>query len=212
MRPTPARALPAAAALAAVLTAATACAIDTGGPTPADTPASASPTPSPAPSPTPSTRAEPGVTDHPQRPVVLAPGEPASLALASAGGARARMEVAVTDVTRGDISDLSGFELGPAARRSTPYYADVAVTSTARTSPAVTQVPLWGLDSEGTVRPPADVIGTFRRCQPQPLPEQLGRGETVRTCLTYLLPRGTDLEAVQYRFNNGRPPFTWPVR
>jgi hypothetical protein len=203
MGPTPARGLRGAVALATVLAAATACAIGTGDDTPAQAPTSASPTPSPA------TPAKPA---RPQRPVVLALGDPASLALGSARGQDARLDVAVTGVTRGDIRDLSGFELGPAARRSTPYYAHVRVTASEPQRPSVSQVPLWGLDSEGTVRPPADVIGTFRRCQPQALPQRMSRGETVRTCLIYLLPQGTGLEAVQYRYNDERPPITWPVR
>jgi hypothetical protein len=139
-------------------------------------------------------------------------GQPASLTLGSDRVQPARVDVAVTDVTRGDISDLSAFELDRAARRSTPYYASVAVTSTGRSSPSTSQVPLWGLDSEGTVRPPADVIGTFRRCQPRPLPQRMSRGESVRTCLIYLLPPETGLEAVQYRFHGDRPPYTWRVR
>jgi hypothetical protein len=204
------RVLLGAVALGACLPAAAAC---SGGADDGAAPSTSPPTRSPAsgsgnaahdtaPTPTPS----------PDAPVVLAPGEPASVSLGTVGGADARVDVTVTEVVRGDIEDLSAFELGPAARRSTPYYAHATVTSTGRASPSASHVPLWGLDSTGTVRPPADVIGSFRRCQPRPLPARMSRGESVRTCLIYLLPEGTRLEAVQYRFSGDHPPYTWPVR
>jgi hypothetical protein len=142
--------------------------------------------------------------------VELAMGEPASFTLPGDSGRSSRVRLAVTDVTEGRISDLSKFRLDAQARASTPYYATVRVTNRGEGRLAGTRLTLWALGSDGTVRPPADVVGSFRRCQDSPLPDRFARGDSARTCLLYLLPEGTTLQAVQYRFND-RPPYSWPV-
>ncbi|HEX2176269.1 MAG TPA: hypothetical protein VHG70_10190 [Nocardioidaceae bacterium] len=184
------------AAFAAGLVATAACTPDGGStapaesPSPSRSPASASPTPSQ---------------------VQLALGEDASVTLQGRGGESAEVGIAVTDVTRGRIRHLADFRLDAQARRSTPYYATVRITNNGRADLGGRRVTLWGLDSQGTVLPPADVVGTFRRCQNEPLPRRFRRGDSARTCLLYLAPEGTTLDAVQYRFNSNRPPYSWPV-
>jgi hypothetical protein len=142
--------------------------------------------------------------------VELALGEPATVTLTNRDGETSEVEVSVTEVTEGRIGHLRQFRLDEQARSSTPYYATVRVRNTGTADLAGRRVVLWGLDSEGTVRPAADVIGSFRRCQNDPLPRRFTRGDRTSTFLLYLVPEGTTLEAVQYRFNN-RPPFSWPV-
>jgi hypothetical protein len=167
----------------------------TGGDTSGDAP------PKPRPSPTAS----------PTGPVELSMGESASVPLDPADKSSSQVDLAVTDVVQGDIRDLSEFELDRQTRRSTPYYADVEVTKGGTGDLTGRRVTLWGLDSTGTVRPPADVVGTFKECPPDPLPKGFTAGETAQTCLIYLLPEGTSLEAVQYRFQGGTAPYSWPV-
>ncbi len=181
------------AVLTVALASATACTQETGGSAPA-------PSPTEAPSPTPSAE-----------PVELAPGEPASFTLRTGPGRRSRVRLAVTEVTEGRIRHLSDFVLDAEGRRSTPYYADVRVANTGSGNLSRARITLWGLDSSGTVRPPAEVIGSFRRCQAQRAPKGFRRGRSMRTCLVYLVPQGSTLEAVQYRFDDDRPPISWPV-
>jgi hypothetical protein len=128
----------------------------------------------------------------------------------NSAGQTSEVEVAVTEVTEGRIRDLSRFRLDAEARSSTPYYADIRVTNNGGADLGGRRLTLWGLDSAGTVLPPADVIGTFRKCQSDPLPRRFRRGDSARSCLLFLAPEGTTLEAVQYRFND-RPPYSWPV-
>lgn len=181
---------------AGLVAAAAACTVDSDGASaPSASPATATPS---SPSPT------------PER-VELALGEPASLTLQGGSGVSSRVRLAVTDVTKGRIRHLSDFRLDAEARRSTPYYATVRVTNTGSGNLSGERLTLWGLDSTGTVRPPADVVGTFPRCQHEPLPKRFTRRKSARTCLLFLLPPGTTLDAVQYRFND-RPPYSWPVR
>jgi len=184
-------ALPVALAVASV--SAAACTAETDGSAPA-------PSPTETPSPTPSAE-----------PVERAVGEPASFMMRTGPGKRSRVRVAVTDVTEGRIRHLSDFVLDAEARRSTPYYADVRVANTGGGNLSRARITLWGFDSSGTVRPPAEVLGSFPRCQAQRAPKGFRRGDSMRTCLVYLVPQGSTLEAVQYRFSDDRPPVSWPV-
>jgi hypothetical protein len=184
------------AALAAVAACVAGC--TSGGPEAAD--------PSPSPSSPSATTPSPSPTETP-----LQLGEFATVALAGEPGDGSEVRVAVTEVREGRIRDLREFVLDEEARSSTPYYADVRVRSVGGAGEVSGErVTLWGLDSSGTVRPPADVLGRFRPCQNDPLPRRFRQGDTARTCLLYLLPEGTTLEAVQYR-SNDRAPYSWPV-
>ena len=184
-----------AVALAVSLVAATACTAEDDGSAPAPSPTE---TPSPSPSPSPEE-------------VERAIGEPASFTLRTGSGRRSRVRVVVTDVAEGRIRHLSDFVLDAEARRSTPYYAHVRVRNIGGGNLSRAKITLWGFDSSGTVRPPAEVLGSFPRCQAQRAPKGFRRGDSMRTCLVYLVPRGDTLQAVQYRFSGDRPPVSWPV-
>jgi hypothetical protein len=194
MRARPVRHHVGAAALAVVLVPAVACTTQTDG---------SAPTPSPSETP----RATPSA-----EPVERAVGEPASFTMRTGSGRRSRVRVVVTDVTEGRIRHLSDFVLDAEGRRSTPYYADVRVANIGGGNLSRARITLWGFDSSGTVRPPAEVLGSFPRCQTERAPKGFRRGDSMRTCLVYLVPQGSRLEAVQYRFSDDRPPVSWPVR
>jgi hypothetical protein len=182
------------AVLAAGLLATTSCTSDDEG--------SAAPTRGPS---GPQTSASPTPTQ-----VDLALGEPASLRLRGRGGEASRVRLVVTDVKQGKVKDLKQFRLDRETRKSTPYYANVRVTNRGGGDLSGTQVTLWALDSGGTVRPPAEVVGAFRKCQNNPLPPKFTKGESAHTCLLYLLPEGANLQAVQYRTKD-LAPYSWTV-
>jgi hypothetical protein len=183
-----------AAVLAAGLLVTTSCTGDDGG--------SAAPTPRPS---APQTSASPTPTQ-----VDLELGEPASFRLSGRGGEASRVRLVVTDVEQGKIKDLSQFRLDSETRKSTPYYADVQVTNEGSGDLSGTQLTLWALDSDSTVRPPAEVVGAFSKCQNDPLPRKFTKGESAGTCLLYLLPEGVTLQAVQYRTSD-IAPYSWTV-
>lgn len=144
-------------------------------------------------------------------PTDVAVGDAASITL-SAGQRSGEASVTVTKVRQGTIKDLSDFVLDRRTRRSTPYYADVRVENTSDTNLVGATVPLWGLDSDGTVLPPAQIRGTFGKCNNTPMPKGFGKGKRSKTCLLFLVPRGRQLEAVQYRPNDSAESLvSWPA-
>jgi hypothetical protein len=151
-------------------------------------------------------------TESPAQPTALPTGELATVML-TAGRRSGDADVTVTQVRRGRIADLRDFVLDARTRTSTPYYALVRVRNTGDANLSGAAVPLWGLDSTGTVLPPARVRGVFTRCQTRALPNGFTAGKQTRTCLLFLVPKGARLTAVQYRFDDETTaPISWPVR
>ena len=182
------------AVLAAGLLVTTSCTADGGG--------SAAPKSRPA---APETPASPTPTQ-----VDLDMGQPATFRLHGRGGEASRVRLVVTGVKRGKIKDLNQFQLDRETKKSTPYYATVRVTNRGSGDQSGTQVTLRAFDSTGTVRPPAEVVGAFHKCQNNPLPHKFTLRKSARTCLLYLLPKGTALQAVQYRTED-LAPYSWTV-
>ena len=182
------------AVLAAGLLMTTSCTGDDGG--------SAAPSPRPS-APQPSASPTPTQVD-------LELGDPATFRLHGRGGESSRVRLVVTDVKQGRIKDLSQFRLNRETKKSTPYYAHVQVTNQGSGDLSGTQLTLWALDSDSTVRPPAEVVGAFGKCQNDPLPRKFAKGESAGTCLLYLLPEDVTLQAVQDRTSD-IAPYSWTV-
>ena len=60
-------------------------------------------------------------------------------------------------------------------------------------------------------RVPFTLIGTFDKCEGGPLPAGFAPGDSVETCLVYLVPPQETLEAMQLRTSEDVDPITWPL-
>lgn len=137
-------------------------------------------------------------------------GDPAT-AVYDDGERRSVLTVRVTKVVKGSIKDFKSFVLGPRERASTPYYVSASVTDEGPSPLGQTTVPLFGLDSTGTAFPATSLVGSFDRCPGGPLPTGFAPGDTVRTCLVYLVPPEATLRSVQLRTDDTTDPISWPV-
>jgi hypothetical protein len=190
------------ALLAVVALSATAC----GGDDEVTEPAPTSPTPSLT---TPSvevpedvTLTEPGTR--------LSLGDPASAVYAD--NARASvLTVTVSKVVKGSIKDFKRFVLSAKERASTPYYVSATVTNEGPRQLGQTTVPLYGVDSTDTALTPTSLVGDFDPCPGAPFPTGFAPGDSVTTCLVYLIPPRARLTAVQLRTSDQTDPITWSV-
>ena len=121
------------------------------------------------------------------------------------------LTVRVTKVAEGSVKDLKGFVLSAKDRSSTPYYVSATVTNQGPQQLGQTSVPLYGLDSTGTALPPTSMVGDFERCAGGPLPTGFAPGDSVATCLVYLIPPKAALAAVQLRTSDADDPISWSV-
>ncbi|MPZ59743.1 MAG: hypothetical protein GEU93_00315 [Propionibacteriales bacterium] len=141
--------------------------------------------------------------------VELALGEPASFRFKAGARRSSRIELTVASIREGKIEDLSDFVVPPRLRKSTPYYAKIEVKNVGRGDLSRADVTMWALDSSGTVLPAADVVGSFGKCNREAMPRKFTKGKTARSCVTFLAPQGVTIDAVQYRFADETPPYSW---
>lgn len=137
-------------------------------------------------------------------------GDPAT-AVYDDGERRSVLTVSVTKVVEGSIRDFKSFVLGPQERASTPYYVSATVTDEGPRPLGQTTVPLYALDSTGTLLPATSLVGSFDPCRGGPLPSGFGPGDTVKTCLIYLVPAKATLQSVQLHTEDTADPISWPV-
>jgi hypothetical protein len=119
------------------------------------------------------------------------------------------LELTVRSATKGSIKDFSSFILDKDTQNSTPYYVDVTVANVGESRVGGTAVPLWGVDANNTLLPPAVFGMTFQRCQSDQLPKKFAPGDKLKTCLVFLAPDKGTMESVSYRPNQQFDPIVW---
>lgn len=119
------------------------------------------------------------------------------------------LELTVDTATKGSTKDFAGFILDDYTRAATPYYVDVRVENVGEGEVGGNAVPLWGVDADNTLLPPATFTTTFRPCPSKPLPDQFDPGDSFRTCLVYLAPDRGSLDAMSFRPNQQFDPIRW---
>jgi hypothetical protein len=119
------------------------------------------------------------------------------------------LDLTVTAAKQGTTRDLSDYILNDYARAATPYFVDVTVENVGEGRVGGSAVPLWGVDGENTLLPPATFTTTFRKCPSKPLPTKFKPGETLDTCLVFLAPDQGTMEKVSFRPNQEFDPIEW---
>lgn len=142
---------------------------------------------------------------------MLKVGEPAWAAYADAKQVSV-LRVTVSKVVKGSMRDFRTFELSAKQRASTPFYVSATVRNEGPRPLPQAAVPLYGFDSTDTAFPANALIGSFERCTAAPLAGRFEPGDTVRTCLVYLVPPNATLETIQLRVTRDAEPISWPVR
>ena len=119
------------------------------------------------------------------------------------------LELTVEKAVEGTTDDFSGFVLDDYTRSATPYYVDVTVTNVGEGNVGGSPVPLWGVDAQNTLLPPASFTTTFRKCPSEPLPKKFEPEASFSTCLVFLAPDKGTMRAVSFRPNQEFDPIEW---
>ncbi|SFI08272.1 hypothetical protein [Nocardioides psychrotolerans] len=109
-------------------------------------------------------------------------------------------------------TSFAGWKLDAATKAMTPYFVQATVTNNGETDLGGRPVPLYIVDSADTLVESSTFKGTFEPCPSKPFPKVFGAGKTMSTCLVYLAPEGTTLEAVSFRPTQEFNPITWTGR
>jgi len=166
----------------------------------------ASPSPSPSPTSTVSVPAGVSLTDPGSK---LGFGDTATVIYQADQQRGTVLKLIAKGATRGRISDLSGFVLDDATRSSTPYYVRVSVSNVGQGRIGGGPVPLYGVDADNLLLPPARFTTAFKKCPSEQLPAKFRPGDSFSTCLVFLAPKHGTLTAVSYRPDQAVAPITW---
>lgn len=170
------------------------------------------PTKTPSPSISPSQSSKVGVPEGVQLSEVgadLAFGDRATVIFEPNQKRGSVLELTVKGATQGTMKDFSSFVLDDKTKASTPYYVDVLVRNVGEGNVGGNAVPLWGVDANNTLLPPATFTTTFSRCPSKALPAKFGPGAKYNGCLVYLAPDKGAIRAVSFRPNEAFDPIEW---
>lgn len=104
---------------------------------------------------------------------------------------------------------FAGWKLDAATKAMTPYFVQASITNEGESDLGGRSVPLYIVDSADTLVESSTFKGTFKPCPSEDFPKAFGAGKTMSTCLVYLAPEGTTLEAVSFRPTQEFVPITW---
>lgn len=141
---------------------------------------------------------------------MLGAGETATL-LEATSDAESVVEATVSQPRVGDISDLADHELPDSFKDGVPHYLDISVRNVGDGDLSNGSFRLQGLTSGGQLIIAAVVPG-FDTCDSESFPSGFTNGESVDTCVVFMLPDGDSLAGVQYVPDNreeGDDPIRW---
>jgi hypothetical protein len=103
------------------------------------------------------------------------------------------LEVTVTAIEKGTLSDFNGIKLDSTEKASTPTYIKAKITNVGEgdadkeDNPAVS---VEGVDSSGENIQGVVFFGEFPRCEYKEPPKPFTKGKSYETCITILVPGG----------------------
>ena len=133
-----------------------------------------------------------------------------------AKGASYKVAVTVESIKKGSLKDFSGIQLNATEKASTPYYAKVKITNLSPTAFVTTSndpaISVEGVDTTGDTDTSVTFFGTFPPCPDTDTPNPFKPGQSVETCLTYLVPGGITKVAYTGTSAYETSPVTWAVK
>lgn len=166
-----------------------------------------------------STTAGAGATAKPG--TALAAGQTATVGFdtttkTGANGPSYKVAVTVQSIKKGSLKDFSGIQLNATEKASTPYYAKVKITNLSPTAFDTTSndpaISVEGVDTTGDTDTSVTFFGTFPPCPDTDTPNPFKPGQSVETCLTYLVPGGITKVAYTGTSAYETSPVTWAVK
>jgi hypothetical protein len=136
-------------------------------------------------------------------------GDSATVAYRPRQGRGTQLALVVRAATKGSVHDFAGLQVDQYTTSSTPYYVDVSVRNVGDSPVGEAPVPLWGVDEEARLLPPAGFARTFEPCPSEELPAKFSPGDRLATCLVFLAPKRGALRAVSFRPSQEFRPIVW---
>ncbi len=111
------------------------------------------------------------------------------------------IDATVVKLEKGSIDDFENIDLDAKQKSSTPYYVTVRLEATDEAIPTKENDPdlqFDAIDDRMQEQGSVTFFGDFDRCVDKDAPKTLEPGDSYESCLTYLVPGGGSIEAVQW--------------
>jgi hypothetical protein len=120
----------------------------------------------------------------------------------------------VESIKQGKLSDFNGVQLNASEKAGTPTYVQVQLTNLGPGSLNATgnddpSASVQGIDDTGQEQDSITFLGEFPRCPEKDTPKPFTQGQSLNTCLTFLVPGGIKKVAYVGTESYIRSPVTW---
>ncbi|MBA3232376.1 MAG: hypothetical protein H0T17_00270 [Propionibacteriales bacterium] len=119
------------------------------------------------------------------------------------------IDLTVTSVKKGKLSDFKGFDLDDKTKMSTIYYVHAKVKNVGKGDLSGRKLVLYGSVSNSLVVQPVEFGTTFKPCDYNPLPKPFKRSKKAAVCMVMLAPKKGKIKDVQWRPPNNAEPISW---
>lgn len=122
------------------------------------------------------------------------------------------LQVTITALEKGSLSDFNGIKLDATEKASTPVYIKAKITNAGpgdAGSGGNPSVNVEGVDTSGETQQSVTFFGDFPRCEYVEVPKPFTKGKSFTTCLTFLIPGGVAKAAYTGTEKYVLTPVTW---
>ena len=122
------------------------------------------------------------------------------------------LQVTVSALEKGSLSDFNGIKLDATEKASTPVYIKVKIANDGpgdAGSGGNPSVNIEGVDTSGETQQSVTFFGDFPRCEYVEPPKPFTKGKSFTTCLTFLIPGGIAKAAYTGTEKYVLTPVTW---
>ena len=121
------------------------------------------------------------------------------------------LQVTVKSIEKGTLADFKNVQLDATAKAGLPEYVQVQIVNTGHKAAAQDAIAadVQGIDNTGNTQSSLTIIGDFARCNDTSTQAPLKPGQTLSTCLIFMVPGG--ITKVAYTGTNDYidSPVTW---
>ena len=122
-----------------------------------------------------------------------------------------RLKVTVQSIQKGTLDDFKNVQLDAQQRAGTPTYVQVKIANVgskpAKSDTAAADIE--GVDNTGNTEQSLTIIGDFTRCNDPSSEKPIPPGESLQTCLIFLVPGGINKVAYTGTEDYIGSPVTW---
>ncbi len=137
-------------------------------------------------------------------------GETATVEWVPKEGVDGKLSITITKLESTSYKQtFSGWKLDEATLARAPYFVRATIENDGKTDLGGYDVPLWGLDDQGSLVEAAAFKEPFKPCDGKAFPKPFAPGASVNACLVMLVPDQGKLVGVSFRPYEEFDPITW---